>query len=203
MPSRNIMKIDVPESYHHIYARGINRQPIFTEEADYLYFLSLFRRYLSEEDIRNDIGIAYTKLIDDIEVLAYCLMGNHFHLLVYQVEPGAMQRLMRGVMTAYSRYFNKKYERRGPLFESRYKASYISTNRYLMHISRYIHLNPDKWQTHPYTSLKLYAGGGSDWVRPHRILDLFPSQQAYTEFMADYKDRRDVLEDIKHELAGY
>lgn len=109
MPSRNVLKIDVQESYYHIYARGASRQDIFLEPADYYIFLELFRRYLSPEEIRDNSGIPYAKLGDDIELLCYCLMSNHFHLLVYQISEGAMQRLMRGVMTAYSRYFNKRY----------------------------------------------------------------------------------------------
>lgn len=205
MPSRNVLKIDVPDSYYHVYARGASRQPIFLKDEDFTYFLSLFRRYLSEENITNAVGIAYEKLFDDIEVLAYCLMGNHFHLLIYQKRAGAMQRLMRGIMTGYSRYFNKKYDRSGGLFESRYKASRVSNDNYLMHISRYIHLNPDKWRSYPYSSLDSYRNESppSDWVRPKRILALFSSPNAYLEFVADYKDIRDELEAVKHELAGY
>lgn len=100
MPSRNVLKIDVSEHYYHIYARGASRQDIFLEPADYYIFLELFRRYLSPEDIRDSAGIPYAKLGDDIELLCYCLMPNHFHLLAYQVNQGAMSRLMRGVMTA-------------------------------------------------------------------------------------------------------
>ena len=69
-------------------------------------------------------------------------MPNHIHLLVYQHQPQAMAQFMRSVLTSYSRYFNKRYKRSGSLFESRYKASLISDDAYLEHISRYIHLNP-------------------------------------------------------------
>ena len=140
MPSRNVLKIDVAEQYYHVYARGASRQNIFLEPVDYEVYLKLFRRYLSSEEIRDSAGIPYTKLHESIELLCYCLMPNHFHLLVYQIDEGAMQRLMRGVMTAYSRYFNKKYQRSGSLFESRYKASLITSDTYLFHVSRYIHL---------------------------------------------------------------
>lgn len=203
MPSRNVLKVDIPESYYHVYVRGASRQAIFLDNDDYGYFLSLFRRYLAKNEITDRDGVPYAKLFDAVEVLAYCLMGNHFHLLVYQHEQGAMQRLMRGVMTAYSIYFNKKYDRSGGLFESRYKASRISSDEYLLHISRYIHLNPDEWSDYPYSSLRIYKGEVSDWVHPEKILALFPSRAAYLEFVADYKDIRDELETIKHELAGY
>ena len=72
MPSRNVLKIDVQESYYHIYARGASRQDIFLEPADYYIFLELFRRYLSPEEIRDSSGIPYAKLGDDIELLCYC-----------------------------------------------------------------------------------------------------------------------------------
>ncbi len=203
MPSRNVLKIDVQESYYHIYARGASRQDIFLEPADYYIFLELFRRYLSPEEIRDNSGIPYAKLGDDIELLCYCLMSNHFHLLVYQISEGAMQRLMRGVMTAYSRYFNKKYKRSGSLFESRYKASMIMSDEYLMHITRYIHLNPKQWRKYPYSSLSGYLSSHTeDWWHEGRILELFPSRAAYGEFVADYEAIRDSLALIKHELAG-
>ena len=202
MPSRNVLKIDIANSYYHVYARGASRQEIFREDSDYYIFLSLFRRYLSDEAIKDSAGMPYAKLGEDIELLCYCLMPNHFHLLVYQVNEHAMQRLMRGVMTAYSRYFNKKYDRSGGLFESRYKASLVSTDLYLMHISRYIHLNPKDWQNYPYSSLEGYLyGHNKDWLREGRIIELFASRKAYGEFVADYESIKESLSLIKHSLA--
>lgn len=203
MPSRNVLKVDISDSYYHIYARGASRKTIFIDADDFSYFISLFYRYLSHEEAVNSIGIPYAKLHDHIELLAYCLMGNHFHLLVYQREEGAMKRLMRGVMTSYSRYFNKKYEQSGSLFETRYKASRISSDEYLMHVSRYIHLNPDEWEHYPYSSIKYYQGHGSpDWFNNDRVLEMFSSQELYLEFVNEYKDIRDMYEEVKHELAN-
>jgi putative transposase len=142
MPSRNVAKIDIPESYYHIYARGHSRQVIFRDDEDHRVFLNVFKRHLFKDEVTDNLGRPYVHLRGQIELLCYCLMPNHFHLLVYQAEQGAMQRLMRSVMTTYSRYFNKKYDSSGSLFESRYKGSRISSVPYLMHISRYIHVNP-------------------------------------------------------------
>lgn len=203
MPSRNVLKIDVPDSYYHVYARGASRQEIFLDDIDFRYFLSLFQRYLADEEYTNKIGVPYVKLYDDIELLSYCLMPNHFHLLIYQINEHSMQRLMRGVMTAYSKYFNNKYKRSGSLFESRYKASRISSEVYLMHISRYIHLNPREWRNYQYTSLAYYTNGQSiDWLRPEKILDMFTSPAEYLDFIADYEDAKNELDIIKHELAN-
>lgn len=203
MPSRNVLKVDIASSYYHVYARGASRQEIFLDDEDYRYFLNLFRRYLSEEEVKNSAGIPYKKLGKGVEALCYCLMSNHFHILLFQIDEGAMQRLMRGIMTGYSRYFNTKRKRSGSLFESRYKASLISNQAYLEHISRYIHLNPKNWRDYPYSSLAEYLGKCStDWLRPKKILELFDSPRQYAEFVDDYEGAQRELESIKHELAN-
>lgn len=202
MPSRNIIKIDVPKSYYHIYARGASKQPIFIEPSDYKYFESLLARYLSKNPAISKEGVPYPHLTGSIALLAYCLMGNHFHLLVYQEESGSMARLMRSLMTSYSRYFNHKYKRTGSLFESRYKASRIDRQSYLQHISLYIHLNPRYWKTYSYSSLRYYKKGKSPgWLQIDEILSLFGSVQKYMNFVGDYEDQKHMLDIIKHELA--
>lgn len=202
MPGRNILKQDVAESYYHIYARGVNKQGIYPEAADYVYFLSLIKRYLSRSETKSGRGADYPKLYDSIELLSYCLMLNHFHLLIYQIKSGSMQNLMRRIMTSYSGYFNRKYSRSGPLFESRYRASIITTEPYLLHISRYIHLNPLNWREYNYSSLRAYLGKTPpDWLSTYKVSQLYTSQDHYLKFLEDYQDERDDLAIIKHELA--
>ncbi len=202
MPGRNILKEDVAESYYHIYARGVNKQKIFLDDADFSYFLSLLKRYLSHENTKTSRGVEFLKLFDNIQLLAYCLMSNHFHLLVFQVNEKTMTRLMRGVMSAYSMYFNRKYRRTGHVFESSYRASRISSEQYLIHISRYIHLNPKNWRNYRYSSLSSYLDGVSrDWLVIDRIRDLHTSSDQYLAFLQDYETQRDALEIIKHEIA--
>lgn len=203
MPRRNVLKIDVPESYHHVYARGNNRLKIFRDKQDYAVLLNLFKRYLSSKPQQIPEGYIYPTLAGRVELLCFCLMPNHFHLLVYQRNEKAMETLMRSVMTSYSRYFNKKYKRTGTLFESRYRASLISQQSYLEHITRYIHLNPVGWQEYPYSSLPFYLGKQqADWVMPQRILDIFGTKQEYVTFLKDYEDNKRMLDEIKHELAN-
>lgn len=202
MPSRNILKIDVAESYYHVYARGINKAQIFHDSADYNFFISLFRRYLSKEKQTNKLGVPYPHLYGCIELLCYCVMPNHFHIYLYQIEEGSMARLMQGVMTSYSRYYNTKYQRRGPLYESRYKGSRIDSDAYFEHVSRYIHLNPKEWKTYPYSSLPYYLGKvEEDWIRPDRVLEIFNKGEKYMDFMQDYEGQKEMLEAVKHELA--
>ncbi|MGH9857023.1 MAG: transposase [Acidobacteriota bacterium] len=202
MPSRNILKIDVEQSYYHVYARGASQQAIFLEPSDFVYFQNLLARYLSKKPAESKQGITYPHFAGRVEVIAFCLMTNHFHLLIYQTEQGAMEKFMRSLMTSYSRYFNLKYKRTGSLFESRYKASRVTTQDYLEHISRYIHLNPRYWKTYPYSSLRYYRKGDPpEWLMPGRIMELFSSPQAYFAFVADYEDHKRMLDTIKSELA--
>lgn len=204
MPSRNILKQDVMYSYYHVYARGNNQQAIFIDDADYRFFLSLIRRYLSIDDAYNQRGIGlYKNLRDDVELAAYCLMSNHFHLMLYQINQKGMSSLMRRVMTSYSQYFNRKYKRRGPLFESRYRASRVTTDTYLLHISRYIHLNPSSWRDYSFSSLRYYLDNAhASWITTHHINRLFTSQDEYQKFLEDYQETNDQLKFIRHELAN-
>lgn len=201
MPSRNTIRIDLDESYYHVYFRGINKQSIFQDEDDRVVFFSILKRYLgNKKDYRDDLG-RYESYYDRLELLAYCLMTNHVHMLLYQVTAGSMGHFMRSVLNSYTRHYNTKYNRRGPLMESRYKASLIQTDSYLLHISRYIHMNPRLWQTHPYSSLYSYLGAsGASWLRPGRIIELFEGS-SYMEFMKDYEDSKKMLEEIKYDLA--
>ncbi len=202
MPSRNIIKLDAAGAYYHIYSRGVNKQIIFTDESDYAFFISLLKRYLSPVASNNSKGVVYPNYNTDIDLLCFCLMPNHVHLLILQNVKGTMQQLMRSLMTSYSSYFNRKYKRRGPLFESRYKASHIDSDSYLEHISRYIHLNPDKWREYPYSSQKYYLGNAqADWLKSQKVLDIFSTGQEYVKFVEDYEGQKEILDELKHQLA--
>ncbi len=198
MPSRNVIKIDIPQSYYHVYARGHGRQAIFRDEDDYRKFEDLFERYLSE----RSPGIGERKLYGEVSLLGYCLLDNEFHLLLYQASEGAMSKLMRGIMTSYSMYFNRKYGLSGALFESRYKASRISDNENLKHISRYIHLIPKDWMAYPHSSIHSYYLGAPDWLEPSRIVEIFGTLPMYADFLNDADDYKESLEIIKDELAN-
>lgn len=202
MPSRNIRKEYVSDSYYHIYSRGINKQELFKENADYKYFIKLFERYLSKEPIAIKTGGFYPNFLDNIEIAAYCLMSNHFHILIYQKNARYLEKLMRSIMTSYSMYFNLKYRHTGPVFESRYKSVRIDQEKYLQHITRYIHLNPRLWQRYKYSSLKYYRDGKEpDWLNNARILDMFTYRCEYMNFVADYENMRDTLNEIKYQLV--
>lgn len=185
-----------------MYARGANRQRIFRDPADFVKFLQLFERYLSLEEFKNSVGVSFPNYHNKLELVAFCLMPNHFHLLIFQRQLGVMTQFMRSLLTSYSMYYNKKYKRTGPLFESRYKASLISDDTYLEHVSRYIHLNPRNWQEYDYSSLPYYLHHISDeWIRPERVLRRFASPEEYLGFVQDYVQHKEVMDILKHELA--
>ncbi len=203
MPSRNTIKNDVAESYYHVYARGNNKQIIFLEAKDFIYFEKLLARYLSTVPLTSKEGFVYPNYNTQMNLLAYCLMSNHFHLLIYQADVGTMTKFMRSVMTSYSLYFNLKYKRTGRLFESRYKASRISNQDYLEHISRYIHLNPRYWKNYLFSSFQYYKSGVyPEWLQPEKIMILFGNPGAYQAFLEDYEDHKQMLKEIKQELVN-
>ncbi len=202
MPVRNTYKVSLDDSYYHVYSRGVAKQPIFIDDKDYAYFMALLERYLGGEEAASAYGV-YPNYREKIELLAYCLLQNHFHLLFYQVESGTMSILMKSLLGSYTRYFNKRWKRSGPLFESRYKASLVQDETYLLHISRYIHMNPRYYQRYPYSSYMHYIGAtAADWLQASRIVDIFTDNRInYPQFCKEYETNKKLLEDIKNQLA--
>ena len=146
-----------PENYYHIYNRGTDKRKIFLEKEDYLRFLALF--FLCNNSNPLDIkkflrqGRSLTNLTDvyDIEkentlvdIGAYCLMPNHFHLLIKEKVNSGISKFMKKLCTAYAMYFNKKNERNGNLFQGRFKSELADKDGYLNYLFAYIHLNPIK-----------------------------------------------------------
>lgn len=119
-------RIEITGGLYHIITRGNNRRRIFASEDDYLKFLA----FLETQKAKRPFYL-----------YAYCLMPNHVHLLAEMLDD-PMSRVMHGLLTAYSQYYNRKYKKIGHLFQGRYKAILCQTDRYLGELVRYIHLNP-------------------------------------------------------------
>ena len=203
MASRNALKVDVAEQHYHVYNRGVEKRTIFHHDIDYKVFLNLLKRHLDSAPHSSPLGKPYIWLHKKVELNAYCLMPNHFHLLLFQTEEGAMKQLLQNVCSAYTAYFNKKYKRVGHLFQGVYKASLISTDSYVQHISRYIHLNPKDYLKWDYSSLPFYLGiKHASWVAPARILEMFESREEYMSFLKDYESQKEIMDELKHELAN-
>lgn len=202
MPSRNILRSDVANAYYHVYARGGSKQPIFLDSQDKDKFMQILQRYLGADVEVSKSGEVYPNFHNEAVLQAYCLMDNHFHLFAQQVRQGALSEFMRCLMTSYVRYFNLRHKRSGALFESRYKASIIYDDSYYSHISRYIHLNPKSWKYYPYSSIGYYRKGGApDWLNTRVVLQTFRDRQDYMDFLYDYEDYKQMLDEIKHDLA--
>ena len=200
MSKRNTRRqFDVP-AFYHVYNRGTHKDKIFIDAADKRKFMSIMARYLDpdEEAVRDD-GVPYEK--SAAKLVAYCLMDNHFHLLLFQdAEATDIQKLMSSVSTAYSMYFNLRHKRSGRLFEGPYQASRIDSDTYLAHISRYIHLNPRYYKTYYYSSLPEYTKKrDTTWLHPELVTDMTP--EAYQVFLEDYEDRAEVLRKTKKALG--
>lgn len=203
MPQKNIVKQYVDESYYHIYSRGINKELVFREKEDFEYFLSLLKRYLSDGTLKNGARVAYPGF-SGISLLSFCLMQNHIHLLIYQDDAPLIGRFMKSLMTSYGMYFNKKYQRIGPVFQSSYKATLIDSDSYLHHISRYIHLNPRRWRSYQFSSLAYLLGEKhASWMKTDRIMALFDYRpQKYLQFVEDYEDNKQMYDELRWELAN-
>jgi putative transposase len=203
MPSRNVLREDAGSQYYHIYNRSIANEIIFKEEYDFRVFLNLLKRYLQEEISKNKINQVYENYSDNIELLAYCLMPTHYHLLMYQKHQGGIANLMKAISNAYTKYFNQKYSRRGPIFVGRYKASRIDSDEQLMQVSRYIHLNPTRdYKSYEWSSLGHYQSNKTpNWIKPQKVLALFSSKASYANFVSEYKTMHKYLEDLKYALA--
>lgn len=218
MPAKNAIKKFEPEMMYHVYNRGVDKRVIFKDEQDYAVFLSFLKYALltrqqaegvldsSLLSIAERFNVRRLGLCEDLDLVAFCLMPNHFHLLLYQHSIDGITKLMRSVATGYSMYFNKRYERSGTLFQGRYKASAINTDSYWDHISRYIHLNPKDlgvdWRTYNQSSYRMFAGKArADWLKPHYILGSFDTLDKYETFVADYENRHDELKQISKNLG--
>jgi putative transposase len=178
-----------PDHYYHLYNRGNDRQLIFFERENYLHFLRLMRRHLIEQAL---------------DVLAYCLMPNHYHLLVRcktDEVSGAMQRLS----IAYTKAMNRRYKRVGVLFQGQFQAIAVDSAEYLYHLTRYIHLNPVKAglvadpQDWEFSSFLEYAGLRSGTLPRLDVLQQkFASEAEYQRFL---KPGHDDLPAMTREFA--
>lgn len=137
------------ESYH-IYNRGNGKQKIFLDPKDYWRFIDLLyaintTNKFNFSDSLKGIPI-YERAQDEplVSIEAYCLMPNHFHIVISPLSENGISIFMQKISTAYVMYFNEKYNRTGSLFEGKFKAEHLNTDRYLKYIFSYVHLNPIK-----------------------------------------------------------
>jgi REP element-mobilizing transposase RayT len=183
--------------FYHLYNRGNNREPVFYERENSIFFLRRVWKYL----------------VPVLDVVAYCLMPTHYHLLVLVKDASgvsetpevcAVSRAMQRFSISYTKAMNKRYDRAGALFQGAFRAEHVDGNTYLLHLSRYIHLNPvlaglaacaEDWE---FSSYQDYVGLREGKLpRPESVLAQFQSAEAYQEFVESYlPEEREIIADL-------
>jgi len=150
MPYRKVKLID--NNIYHIFTRSIYKFKIFNFFDDYKRMLNLFRFYVYKDTPCK--FSAYLKLVRKekyeikfsgekiVKIIAYCIMPTHIHLVLEQLENNGISRYMNLILKSYTKYFNLKHKRKGPLWESRFKSVLVESDEQLLHLTRYVHLNP-------------------------------------------------------------
>lgn len=178
MPAKNLRRINKEDTYSHIYNKGIEGKDIFLDESDYQTFLSYLKDYLSPSNEtlkfkksfkikgRTFEGVPHLpkNYFNKIDLVAYSLTPNHFHLILHQKEAGSIQTFIRSLCTRYSMYFNKKYRRSGSLFAGPYKSAYIKNIEQLTTLANFIHSCQDGYNE-KYSSHHEHLGmRESSWI---------------------------------------
>lgn len=220
MPYRRT--VIAPGEIYHIFNRSVAKQPIFVRQKDYQRALDLINFYRFEKPLLrfshyNRLPIEQKenflfKLEKDhqklVLILAFCLMPNHFHFLVKELHKEGTSSFLRNFQNSYAKYFNTKSERSGALFQSMFKAVRIESDEQLMHVSRYIHLNPltsfiikdiNDLESYNWSSYPSYINKQSNQlVDSEIILGNFSATQHFKKFTKNQVDYQRKLDEIKH-----
>lgn len=225
MPARTIPLIT--DEIYHVLNRGHNSVPIFNNKYNFQKFVQTFLYYqntnpplrfsqfnnLPNSERSQLTGETKNKQDFLVEIIAYCLMPNHYHFILKQRKEKGIVNFIRRFTNSYSRYFNTKYKRKGALFGGRFQAIRIETEEQLLHLSRYIHLNPyssylvKNFQAlleYPFSSLPEYIGSlKENPCQKQIILDHFGNSGSYKNFVINQADYQKTLEHIKHQTLEY
>ena len=208
MPYRTPQLVD--DQIYHVFNRGVARLPIFTDKRDYNRCLETIYYYqfqgpkpqFSQLDRFKDFKFEKNKKI--VEVLCYCLMQNHYHLLVRQLQDNGISEFISKISNSYTKFFNTKHKRVGPLLQGQFKAVRIESDEQLVHVSRYIHLNPiasflvKDLKEYPWSSYPAYINLRTDRICTSEfILSMFKTREKYEKFVLDQVDYAQSLALVK------
>lgn len=206
---------------YHVYNRSIAREPIFLSRSDYQRALNIISYYiyqkptlrfshynrLSVEQKQKFLDNLKEKGVKQVEILAFCLMPNHFHFLLKEIVPHGISNFIRNFQNSYAKFFNLKNERDGSLFKAMFKAVRIESDEQLLHVQRYIHLNPltafilkdeKALETYPWSSFTLYLDDQTELIE-RTYTDVFlKTKEAFKNFTYDQIDYQRTLGLIKH-----
>ena len=196
-----------PGEYYHIFNRAVNKQVIFHDTSDYFRFLFL-TLYFQSPIIFQQLGrkvkeFVQSRALDSVEedeiikkrrveLVAFCIMPNHFHLIVKELDEGGIAAYMQRVLTSYSKYYNTKYQKSGHVFQGPYRAVHIADDRQLLHLSAYIHRNPreiSKWfkkeDQYIWSSYQDFIDENrwGDLIMPDIVIGQFKDKAEYENFV--------------------
>lgn len=206
--------------YYHIFNRSINKEPIFTYKKCCHRAVSALEYYQHKNPpVKMSIYLSqgvdrqqdYNKLLYQskrmVDIIAYCLMPNHYHLILKQLEDNGIRKFISLFQNSYTRYFNTKFKRNGHLFQGKYKAVYVEEDDQLLHLMRYIHLNPftssvvetkEEILNYPYSSLSEYLSNSNGLCQKDIIRSFFKTKKTLLKFILDRADYQRNIEEIKH-----
>lgn len=219
----------VTDQIYHVYNRGVEKRIIFTYEQDYRRFIDCSFHYLFSNERYSDAvnsmenGLRTTlrevtsrngasrneveDFVRPVEIIAYCLMPNHIHLLVKQLVDGGISKYIHKISTSFTNYFNLKYNRVGSLFQGPFKYKRIETEEQLHYLTKYIHRNPleiiketgspFRLSDYPWSSLPAYLGTTEEPLLKELVLESFPSVGQYSSFVTE-EEELNKIEDLKH-----
>ena len=210
----------VTGEYYRVYNRGVARQPTFLDDRDYKqamlsmsYYRSLsppvkLSRYKNLPKTERDNLLEKLNKSGQgwVQIVSFVLMPNHFHFLLKQLEDGGISKFTGQFSNSYTRYFNTRRSRPGSLFQGTFKAVHVETEEQLLHLSRYIHLNPlvssvitkSGLVAYPWSSYPDYLQGRSQLVEMSLVMSFFKSPTDYQSFVTNHADYARELEVIKH-----
>lgn len=210
MPSRYVVRDFAENNVYHVFNRGVEKRTIFLDEQDYrifLYYLFIYLAPLEKVLTRYPIlplRLHSKNLAKEIDFFCYCLMPNHFHFLIRQITKNGISKLIKQLTNAYTLYFNQKYKRVGGLLQGRFKAVGVKTDNLLLHVSRYIHLNPvvgelvTNPEEYPWSSYPAYINNLKETIcNRELILSFFSSSKDYEKFVQDQVDYANNLALLK------
>lgn len=194
---------------YHVFNRGVEKRNIYTNRDEYLRFLEISKYYqqvnpqvkFSQADSAQKENLSDKKLV---EVIAYCLMPNHFHFLLKQIDDNGISIFIRRLINSYTKYFNTKNERVGPLLQGPFKAVRIESDKQLIHTTRYIHLNPivgylvKDLRNYEWSSYLIYLGLINNTLCQREKIEELISLKDYEQFVLDHADYSMRLAEIKN-----
>lgn len=189
---------------YDVLNRSVQKIPIFQEAMEYYLQVeppikfSLYKTNKDKFNIKKDDNYL-------VKIIAYCLMPNHFHLVLKQLTEEGIRIYIQRLTNSFAHYFSKKHESSGHLFEGNFKAVRVGNDEQLWHFSQYLHLNPvtgylvENPEDYPFSSYGIYLGNQkSGFVDPSLVMKEFSSPAKYKLFVEDGKDYQRVLEEMKH-----